>query len=180
MKWGTKMRNSLKLAALAATFLSASPAFAQAVTANAQAEARGLILQPLTLTKVDDLDFGTVIASAAPGTVSIDADNGARSVTGGVTEVPSYPGNRALFAGAGTASQDVILTLNAPAFLVSTTNPADSITVNSMVLDNGDQTLRTIDATAAFFVGVGGTFGIAGAQPNGLYAAQFDLTAEYQ
>lgn len=174
------MRNSLKLAVLAATMLSASPAFAQSVTANAQAEARGLILQPLTLTKVDDLDFGTVIASTVAGTVTIDADTGSRSVTGGVTEVPSYPGNRALFAGAGTASQDVILTLNEPAVLVSTSNPADMITVNAMVLDNGDSTTRTIDATSAFVVGVGGTFGIGASQPNGLYAAQFDLTAEYQ
>jgi len=179
--WGIKiMRNIIRLAALAATFASATPAFAQAVSASANAEARGVVLQPLTLTKEDDLDFGTVISTAALGTVVIDADDGSRAVTGGVLAVPSYPGGRALFTGNGTAGQDVNLTLNAPGLLVSTTNPLDTVTVNSMVLDSGNSLVRTIGATTIFQVGVGGDFAIAANQPNGLYTAQFDLTADYQ
>jgi hypothetical protein len=174
------MHKMLSLAAVAAAALSATPAAAQSVSATAQAEARGVILQPLTLTKIDDLDFGTVIASTTAGTVSIDADTGVRSTGGGVTGVPSYPGNRGLFGGAGTANQPVVLTLNAPSVLVSSADPTDLITVASMVLDNNNETNRTIDATAAFFVGVGGTFNIAASQPNGSYSAQFELTAEYQ
>lgn len=174
------MRFMSSLAVLAAAVASASPAAAQSVTASAQAEARGVILQPLTLTKVDDLDFGTVIASTAAGTVTIDADTGARSTSGGVAGVPSYPGNRGLFGGAGTANQNVVLTLNAPSVLVSSADPTDLIDVEEIVLDNGNATNRTIDATSAFFVGVGGTFNIAASQSNGFYAAQFELTAEYQ
>lgn len=175
------MRLKIIFAALAATTAFASPAFAQVVTASATAEARGLVLQPLTLTRVDDLDFGTVIASAVAGSVSIDADTGGRSVAGGVSGVPTAPGNRALFAGAGTAGQLVDLTLSPPAGNVLVSG-ANSLTVTSMDLDLGGgltQT-RTIDATGAFFVGVGGAFAIAASQPNGLYAANFDLTANYQ
>jgi len=138
------------------------------------------VLQPLTLTKASDLDFGTVISTVAAGTVVIDADTGGRSVTGGVTPVPTYPGGRGLFAGAGTAGQVVLLSLNAPAVLVSTTNPGDTLVVNSLSLDNGGLTTRVIDATSAFFVGVGGDFAIAANQANGLYTAQFDVTADYQ
>jgi hypothetical protein len=180
------MRYTLCLAAAAATAFSAAPAFAQVVPAapvatdTANAEARGVVLQPLTLTKIDDLDFGTVVGSAAAGTVTIDPDTGVRTVSGGVTEVPSYPGQRGLFQGAGTAAQDVLLTLSAPTVLVSTTNAADNVTVNSMTLDNNNATTRTIDSTSAFTVGVGGVFGIAANQPNGKYVAQFDLTADYQ
>ena len=174
------MRLSIYLAALAATTAFATPAFAQVATASATAEARGLVLQPLTLTKVDDLDFGTVIASTVAGSVSIDADTGNRSVAGGVTPVPTNVGGRALFAGAGTYNQGVLLTLSPPAVLVSTTNAADTIVVTSMVLDSGNATLRTIDVTGAFQVGVGGDFAIAASQPNGLYKANFDLTADYQ
>ncbi|HJU76936.1 MAG TPA: DUF4402 domain-containing protein [Sphingomicrobium sp.] len=172
------MRRSICLAALAASALSATPALAQ--QASATAEARGVVLQPLTLARIQDLDFGTVVGSAVAGTVSIDADTGARSVTGGVTGVPSFPGDRGLFQGAGTAGQDVVLTLNAPTLLISTSNPLDTITVNSMVLDAGNATTRTIGVTGIFQVGVGGDFAIAANQPAGLYTANFDLTADYQ
>ena len=87
------MRLNICLAALAASVAMSSPAFAQA--ASAQAEARGVVVQPLTLARVQDLDFGTVVGSAVAGTVSIDADTGGRTVTGGVTGVPSFPGDRA-------------------------------------------------------------------------------------
>jgi hypothetical protein len=172
------MRYNICLAALAATLVTASPALAQ--QASATAEARGVVVQPLTLAKVQDLDFGTVVGSAVSGTVDIDPDSGARTVSGGVTGVPSYPGDRALFQGAGTSGQDVLLTLSPPAVLVSQSNPADLIVVNSMTLDNGNATTRTIDVTGIFTVGVGGNFAIAANQPAALYSANFDLTADYQ
>ena len=107
-------------------------------------------------------------------------DTGGRTVSGGVIGVPSFPGDRGLFRGAGTAGQDVILTLNAPTQLISQSNPLDTITVNSMTLDNGNSTTRTIGVTGVFQVGVGGNFGIAASQPAALYKADFDLTADYQ
>ncbi|MBA3667470.1 MAG: DUF4402 domain-containing protein [Sphingomonas sp.] len=177
------MRFNICLAALAATVAFASPAYAQVVaTDTATAEARGLVLQPLTLTKVDDLDFGTILASTVAGTVTIDEDSGNRSSTGGITEVASNPGQRALFVGAGTAGQLVDLTLAPPTgnVLVSTSNSADTILVSSMLLDNGNATTRTIALDGTFQVGVGGTFNIAASQANGLYKADFDLTADYQ
>jgi hypothetical protein len=172
------MRFHVCLAALAATLATATPAFAQ--QASAQAEARGVVVQPLTLARVQDLDFGTVVGSAAAGTVVINADTGARTVTGGVTGVPSFPGDRGLFQGAGTAGQDVILQLNAPTLLISQSNPLDTITVNSMTLDQGNLLTRTIGVTGIFQVGVGGDFAIAANQPAALYSANFDLTADYQ
>ncbi|MFL6733911.1 MAG: DUF4402 domain-containing protein [Sphingomicrobium sp.] len=176
------MRLTLSLAAVAATFAAASPAFAQAVTptatATAEAEARGVVLLPLTLTKTSDLDFGTIIADVTlPGSVAIDADDGSRTVTGGVIEVPNFTYSRGLFQGAGTEDQDVALTFNPPAVLTSGSN---TITVTSMVLDQSDSRVRTIDATKAFSVGVGGEFAIDAGQAPGLYTAQFDLTADYQ
>ena len=56
-----------------------------------------MVLQLLTLTKVRNLDLGTVIGSSAPGTVTINADTGSRFVGGGVIGVPNYPGNRGVF-----------------------------------------------------------------------------------
>ncbi|WP_324805942.1 DUF4402 domain-containing protein [Sphingomonas sp. LY29] len=178
------MRLINTLAATAALALFATPAFAQSTpgTDTATAEARGLVLQPLTLTKVTDLDFGTILASTVAGTVTINADTGNRSVTGGITQVASNAGSRATFAGAGTPAQRVVLKLAPPTgnLLVSTSNVADTIAVSSMVFDTANTTTRTIGTDGTFLVGVGGTFAIAANQPNGLYKADFNVTADYQ
>jgi hypothetical protein len=171
------MRFKLLLAAAAASFVAATPAVAQQASANALA--KGVVVQPLTLAKVQDLDFGTVVGSAVAGNVVIDADTGGRTVGGGVTGVPSYPGGRGLFQGAGTAGQTVQLSLNAPAVLVSQSNPTDLIAVNSMNVDSGGL-VRTIGLSGVFQVGVGGDFAIAANQPAALYQATFTLTADYQ
>lgn len=175
--WGTKMRLTLGIAALAATFVAASPAAAQ--TASADGVARGVVVQPLTLTWISDLDFGTVVSTAAPGTVRIAATAaGTRTVLGGVNAVASYPGGAAQFQGAGTTNQDVDLTLSWPTLLAS---GANTITVNDMYLDGGTDTQTvTIGATGVFNVYVGGEFALAANQPAGLYEGDFQLTAEYQ
>lgn len=164
-------------AALAATALAASPA--TAATPAQQATNRALILVPLTLVKVEDLSFGTVSPSTTSlGVVTINAFTGARTVFGGVTGVPSDVGNRAQFAGAGTPGQQVVVSHTTPLELVSTTNNADRIAVLGLVLDGPP--LRTIDpVTRAFFFNIGGTIMLGANQPEGLYQATFDVTANY-
>jgi len=169
------MRLKLCLAALAASAVSATPAFAQQATATA--EARGVILQSLTLVRQTHLDFGTVAPDALnPGSVSIDADSGARSTGGAVVALPGAF-SRARFDGSGTAGNTVQLTLNQPAggVIVSGANTVAAV----LNLDSGG-TNRTIPAGGVFSVYVGGDFTIAANQASGLYTADFDLTAEYQ
>lgn len=168
------MRSKIVLAALAASTVFASPAVAQTV-ATEPAEVRGTVLQPLTLTENANLDFGTVLSSAALGTVSINADTNVRSFSGGVTGVAINPGHRAEFTGYGTPGTQVNLALSYPAFLSSGTNV---IAVNTMGFDSGG-TSRTIGAGGTFNVAVGGTFDIAANQPNGLYTGTFTVTAQY-
>jgi hypothetical protein len=179
--WGIKMRFYLGLAAAAATLVAATPALAATATATVpDATAKGTVLLPLTLTESKILDFGTVIASpTVAGNVVIDADNGSRTVGGGVIGVPNYPGQRAIFQGAGSANQVVVLKMSPPTVL---TSGANSLTVNSMTFDSGGgvNTTRTIDATGAFSIGVGGDFAIAANQPNGVYTATYTVTADYQ
>jgi hypothetical protein len=178
--WGIKMRFYLGLAAAAATLVAATPALAATATATASATAKGTVLLPLTLTESQSLDFGTVIASpTVAGNVVINANNGSRTVGGGVVGVPAYPGQRGIFQGAGSANQIVVLKMTPPAVLTSGTN---SLTVNSMTFDTGGgvNTTRTIDATGAFAIGVGGDFAIGANQPNGVYSANYTVTADYQ
>lgn len=190
------MRFNLCLVAFAATAAIAAPAAAQVVppspptaTATANATVQGTVLLPLTLTKSSDLDFGTVIADvASPGDVTISADDGSRTITGSVIGVPAALGNRALFKGAGSVNQAVLLTLKAPATLTSGPN---SLTVTSMDFDTGAassanattgymESMRSLDNNGYFEVGVGGVFHIKANQPNGVYTGAFTVTADYQ
>ena len=172
------MRFNFTLAAVAAA-LAATPAVAQQATTTEPAEARGLVLQSLTLTKVNDLDFGTVAGSnTVAGTVDIDADSNARTATGGVSLMPG-PSSRARFDGLGVPGQQVVLTLTPPPGLVLTNAGGIPLTINSMSLDVGG-TNRTVGGTGQFTVYVGGNFQIAAGQASGLYTATFNLTADYQ
>ena len=169
-----KLLRSLIAGALAA---SAEPAAAAPDAAPIPAQGRALILVPLTLTKVDDLDFGTVVTSPVSGIVTINPATGARGFAGGASGLASDAGHRALFAGAGTPSQQVIVFITPPATLVN--GAGDLIPVLALTLDNGGNPIRTIGATRAFFVGVGGILQINADQPEGVYQANFTVTANY-
>lgn len=172
-----RINQLVSAAALAAIVFTAAPAAAAPVAATSDADGRALILIPLTLTKIDDLEFGTVVPSSVSGTVTINATTGARTLTGGVTGVMSDAGNRAYFGGAGSPNQQVFVAVDAPAELTSALG--DTISVLGMTLDGS--AVRSVDpVTRAFFVGVGGTIAIAADQPNGDYNADVSLTAIYQ
>ena len=165
------------LFAVAGATLAAVPAAAVPVSAPTQPPARALLLIPLTLTKVQDLHFGTIVPSTTTaGFVAINAISGARTASAGLTLMPADVGQRGRFAGAGTPGQQVIMALSPPAELA---NPAgDTITVLAMNLDG--PTTRTIAADHTFFVGVGGVIFVTANQAEGLYSATYDLTADYQ
>jgi hypothetical protein len=161
----------------AAVAVAAMPATAAPVPATTNANGHALILVPLTLTKIDDLDFGTVISSATSGMIAINASSGARTLAGGVIGSPTDIGHRAYFGGAGSPNQQVLVTLTAPTDLVNSNG--DKIQVLALTQDGSP--LRTINpVTRAFFVGVGGIILIDVNQPDGDYNATFTVTATYQ
>lgn len=169
------LRTCITAAALAASAFAA-PAAAQ-VYPDQQATGEALILVPLSLVKIDDLDFGTVITSPLSGTVTINATTGARSVAGGVTGLASALGNRARFAGAGSPNQQVIVVVTPPAALQNLNG--DQLPVLALTLEGSP--IKTIDPiTRAFSFGVGGIIMVNANQPEGDYSANFDVTAVYQ
>jgi len=164
---------------VAAAVALPTPAFAAAPGANTHAaNSHVLLLLPLTLTKIDDLDFGTVVSSGTSGTVALNATTGARTFAGGVTGVTTTAGHRAYFAGAGTGGQQVVVIVIPPTQLTDVNG--DTVDVLAMTIDNGGNPLRTIDPVSkTFFVGVGGILNIAGNQPDGVYSSTFQVTANY-
>lgn len=170
-------RNYLIAVALGAA-ATATPAGAVAVSATQNSNGRALILVPLTLTKIDDLDFGSIITSSTSGTVALNADTSARTFTGGLVGT-STPAQRAYFGGAGTPNQQVVVVVTPPAQLKDSNG--DTIDVLALTLDKSGNPIRTVDPVArTFFVGIGGIINIAANQPDGDYYATFQVTANYQ
>ena len=167
----SKMMLALAAAALGTTSAAAAP-----VSSPTPPPGRALLLIPLTLTKIDDLSFGSVVPSSVSGTVVINATTGARTVAGGVTAMPSDVGQRAYFGGAGSPNQQVIVTVTAPAVLTSAAS--DTLTVLALTLDGPPlRTIHPVDRT--FFFGVGGIILVGADQPEGVYTSDYDVTANY-
>ena len=94
VSWGVGRVDYRKFLVASALAAAAIPGQALAVPAVTDATGEAIILVPLTLTKIDDLEFGSVIPSAVSGTVTINAGTGVRSFTGGATGVPGAIGQR--------------------------------------------------------------------------------------
>jgi uncharacterized protein DUF4402 len=164
------------LLAVAAIAFGAANVAAAPVSSPTPPAGRALLLIPLTLTKIDDLSFGSIIPSPVSGTVVINAVSGARSVAGGVTAVPSDLGHRAYFGGAGSPNQSVIVTVTPPTFLTSTAG--DTLDVLALTLDGPPvRSIHPVDRT--FFFGIGGIIQIAANQSDGVYTSDYDVTANY-
>jgi hypothetical protein len=166
-----------KLILAAGLLAAAAPAAAAPTAPNLNATGKALILVPLTLTKIDDLSFGSIVPSAASGVVVIDSATGARTVFGGVAGIAGDPGNRAYFAGGGSPSQPVIVTLTQPTELTSIAG--DTLPVLALTLQGSP--IKIIDpVTRTFFFGIGGIIIVNANQPDGIYDATFTVTANYQ
>jgi hypothetical protein len=163
------------LIAAVALIAAAAPLPAQAAPIAATTDATGeaLILIPLTLTKIDNIDFGTVVSSSASGSVTIAPDGSGRTTSGGVTPVASDAGARGLFAGAGSFGEQVGMFLSPPATI------SDGFGNSMPISLNLESNIVTIDATRAFFVGVGGTVNVGANQPDGIYSGTFTVLAQY-
>ena len=184
------MRFKITLAALAATVAFAPPVVAQVVIppASDDAIARGTVLRPLSVSNDRPLDFGTILVDgSAAGWVEVDAEDGSRSVDGGggVVLVALQPGGRGVFTVTASQSQTVELTLTPPLGMVlnHVDGSGNQVDITELHLDNttaGDvDDTRVAGNGGTLVVGVGGRFQIDAAQANGVYQADFSLTAEY-
>ena len=164
----------LRGAALAVALLGTAPAFAQTTQPMTS---KALLLKPLTLTKLSDLDFGSIVPSGSGDLVTINADTGARtSPSAGL--IAADPGFRARFASSGLNNQFVVLQIS-PATDLSD-GAGNTLTVTRLDLDQGGNPLRTLTpASQVFFLGIGGQVFVRANQEEGTYSGTFTLTANY-
>lgn len=176
------MTNFKKLLLVAgATTMFASPALAAPGSTSAKtavATTRAQIVEPLTLTKTQDLDFATIVktpamAAATNYTLTLADDGSLTGCGAGTGMLCTGTTLAANFSATGTPSQLVYIY----------TNPTESMTngVDTLVFTpNQAVPNATIDATTGKVTfGVGGSITITKATAPGTYTGTMTVTADY-
>ncbi len=174
------LRKQCGLAAFALLLLPAAPALAQN---GAQSEAEAIVLRPLSFFKVNDLDFGSIIASGTAGTVRL-APDGTRTRTGGVT-LAGNGGEPARFAGLGTPNRQVNISLGSNTIWI--TGPGVRMRVRDFeigstptaILSTTPTRFSIASALGNYNFPVGGTLEVGANQAPGDYSGTFTITLNY-
>lgn len=166
------MNKSLLSAALAVTALTATSANAAPVGLVGQTvTAHATIVKPLTLTKMSDMDFGSIIVQDN-GTITMDT---AGNITCPATLTCSATGTPAGYKVTGTNNQTV--QVNAPnVTLLNVGNPGTPLT---LVLSAPATVLLPNSGASGTTFNVGGSMAIAASTKDGTYAGDLAVTVNY-
>ncbi len=161
-------RLSLLLAALAATAASTNPASAAITTAVTTVN----VVRPVSLSKLQDMDFGTLTFSGFAGTRTIVLSR-AGAITCAVDIVCSGIAKQARFNVQGTNKLTVLFTYSGGTL----SNGVDSIPFTpdgqaSIVLTNSGAPGSNFD--------VGGSLTVSPTLVGGVYSGTMTVTADYQ
>jgi len=168
---GNRPFRAIAACALLTVGVVGGPAHAAIQTANANAVA----LKPLSVLKISDLDFGTMIAGPVAGTAVIDPNTGAQTTTGGTTAAGGSP-QTAQFLTYGT--QNSILQVNRGPLPVLT-RAGGGATMNVTQLTLNGPVIRVVNPAGVMDLRVGGTLAVGANQLAGTYTGSFDIIVAY-
>ena len=163
------------VAATALVALASSPA--AAVSPATQATANAKIYKPLTISKVQNLDFGVIVLTGASFAGEVVSISQAGAVTCG-----SNPGVLLTCSGAPQAAKyhlvgtnNATVTVSSPGF--NLTGPGTlAFTPNAPATVN----LGGTGSTTGVDFSIGGSITLASTTPDGVYSGTFAVTADYQ
>ena len=160
----------------AALALVVPAAGASCATPLPDATASATIILPLSVTKIQDMDFGSVAPTTA-GTAVLNPDTDTLSVTGGVSSVGGTP-HCAEFIGAAQHNSTVNIKIPKQAVTMTRVGGTETMTATNFTLQSGlkKKQLANLDS---FDFRVGATLNVAAAQVEGTYVGTFDVTIQY-
>lgn len=149
--------------------------------ATATAEVNANIIEPIAITKVQDMVFSD-IAVTGGGTVTLDLADGLTTSGVGVSLPATSTPFSAEFLVEGSAGYDYNYSMPAPFNLVHTVTPANTIAV-SAITSTYDGTTRnsTLDGSGEDVIKFGATITLIASQAPGFYenTTDFDVTVNY-
>ena len=164
-----------RLCRIAAACACAVVASAGAQASTQSGSAKAIALKPLSIVKLRDLDFGTLLAGTTAGTAIVDPTTDVRAVTGGTTPAGGAP-LAAQFYTYGT--QGSVLQVNRGPLPVLS-RAGGGATMNVTLLTLNGPTLRVINPAGILDLRIGGTLAIGANQMEGSYNGTFDIIVTY-
>ena len=186
------------LLALTCAALMADPAAAANPPVFVTATARATVVAPLTLVWVQDLLFGKIVPRPQSGTVTVDQNTGACTVTGPILEVGKC--QYAQFAGMGTKNLSARITLIS---VTDLTGPGQTMVLDQIMLGtnstisfvgntnaNGSgvgltkggnaERFTIITNSGIYLLNIGGRLNVNANQAAGVYNGSITITVQYQ
>ena len=143
-------------------------------SAQASANAAVTLITPISIIKATDLEFGTFVASATSGTITM-TPAGTVSAGGGVTQINGGTISAATFTVAGEIGQSFAITLPSAPVSLTGTIEGDALSLDGFTsTPDGTGTIGT-DQT----ISVGGTLTVPGNSKADTYTGTFDVTVNY-
>ncbi len=177
----SKLARALPALTVLAAVAVAAPAFATETNSSVSVTGSMNVTAPLTVAKNADLVFGTIMRpTSGTGTVSVDAQNGNRTVTGnatGVTGGSNATPTRAAFTVTGDGGMNITVTV--PQNMTMTRGGSNPITVALNSTMGGGQLSGSAGSTGTANFGVGGQLTLSNTTPPGAYTGTFTVTVAY-
>lgn len=139
------------------------------------ADSSAVVLQPLELVNLSDLEFGSIVAGDTAGTVTIAATDDSRTLSGGLVG-GSRDGAAARFLTFGGPLQFIFVS-RGPLPVLTRDGGTETMNVSSLIL-NGP-TFRFLDAAGVLDLRVGGTLQVNADQAPGNYRGTFQINVTY-
>jgi hypothetical protein len=155
--------------------LCAPAAMARAASPSAQAASNALVILPVTVVKVKDMDFGD-LASTTAGTAVLEPNGDTLTTSGGASPIGGSP-HCAEFAGAAQSSSVVNIKVPNQPSTLTRVGGTETMTVSSFTIQG--QSKRTLAKSQSFTFRVGGTLNVAANQVQGTYIGTFNVTVQY-
>nr|WP_276591702.1 DUF4402 domain-containing protein [Sphingomicrobium nitratireducens] len=133
----------------------------------------------MSVTKLDDLDFGTVtVTGAGAGTITIDPneDGVAAIAATGPLSVGS-DAHAAKFGGAAVKKTVVIIRVPKKDVLMTRQGGTEQMRISDFTVEGNDK--KTLAALESFDFKVGGTLHVEDGQVEGLYEGTFNVEIQY-
>lgn len=141
-----------------------------ALAAEATGTASATVLQPVTVTKITDLDFGKIVSGPNASTVSL-SPAGLFQCGTGITCLDNH--SAAQFSVVGVPGH--LVNIQSDSQIILSTVGGQKMQV---ALETSAKTLK-LNSGSNNFIGVGGTLSVGAFQAEGVYTGLFTITVNY-
>jgi hypothetical protein len=145
------------------------------VAASPKAQAEVLLVRPLTLIRVADMDFA-MLGVTTGGTATIDPFSGSMSVAGGLLHLGGTP-SPARFSGAASKQSVVNIRVPNQPVLIRRVGGTETLSVSNFTLDGQDK--RVMAQQQSFTFAVGARITVPAGTVDGFYTGTIDVTVQY-